>query len=72
MGFKISRFNFCKNSSLNAGKSEYVFFFFFLFVGWKILERILAGRLYNLITKIESVINNDMLNIGVLNVFKDY
>lgn len=39
----------------------YIFFF-------RKLERILAGRLlYNLITKIESVINNNMLN-----VFKHY
>lgn len=38
-----------------------IFFFF------RRLERILAGRLYNLITRIESVINNNMLN-----VFKHY
>lgn len=38
----------------------YIFFF-------RRLERILAGRLYNLITRIESVINNNMLN-----VFKHY
>lgn len=31
MGFKISRFNFCKNSSLNAVK---VSTFFFFFVCW--------------------------------------